>query len=154
MVNRDYSDLFSAFNAHRVEFLIVGAYALAVHGHLRATKDLDLWVRPAEENATRVFRALQVFGAPTAGLTEGDFATPGVILQLGFPPVRIDILTSIDGVTFEQAWPNRVAASYDDIPVFVLSRVDLIANKKVSARLQDLADVEALESEPENDQDE
>lgn len=145
MVNRDYRDLFAEFNAHSVEFLIVGAYALAVHGHLRATKDLDVWVRPSEENARKVFRALQAFGAVTEGLTETDLAMPGVFVQLGVAPVRIDVLSSIDGVGFEQAWANRVAATYGDQPVFVISRADLIINKRASARLQDLADVEALE---------
>jgi hypothetical protein len=146
MVNRDYRDLFAALNAAKVDYLIVGAYALAVHGHVRATKDLDVWVRPAQENATRLLRALVEFGAPTQNLTKDEFSTPGTILQLGYPPVRIDILTSLSGVTFDDAWSRRVDASYGDQSVAVISRHDLITNKKASGRLQDLADVEALES--------
>lgn len=153
MVNRDYRDLFAAFNESEVEFMIVGAYALAVHGHLRATKDLDVWVHPSQANAVRVFRALQAFGAPTEGLTESDFAAPGVIVQLGFPPVRIDLLTSIDGVSFDAAWSRRTVASYGDEAVSVISRDDLITNKRASGRLQDLADVEALEHGVADDQD-
>lgn len=145
MVNRDYRDLFAAFNDASVEFLIVGAYALAVHGHVRATKDLDVWVRPTRENASRVLQALDAFGAPT-GVSLDELARPGTIIQLGYPPVRIDILTSIAGATFEDAWPNRVAAGYGDQPVFVIGREALIASKRASGRLQDLADLEALEN--------
>lgn len=146
MVNRDYRDLFAALNVAKVDYLIVGAYALAVHGHVRATKDLDVWVRPHPDNATRLLCALAEFGAPTEGLSDGEFSNPGMILQLGFPPVRIDILTSVDGVTFDEAWPRRIEASYGDQRVAVISRIHLIANKRASGRLQDLADVEALES--------
>lgn len=146
MVNRDYRDLFAALNAAGVEYMIVGAYALAVHGHLRATKDLDVWVKAAPDNAARLLPALREFGAPTDGLTESQFSTEGMILQLGFPPVRIDILTSLAGVTFEAAWVRRVHAAYGGQQVSVISREHLITNKRASGRLQDLADVEALES--------
>jgi hypothetical protein len=146
MVNRDYRDLFGALNAARVDYMIVGAYAVAVHGHVRATKDLDVWIKPTPENAARLFHALQQFGAPMEGLTESEFSEPGMILQLGFPPVRIDILTSLAGVTFEEAWSTRVHASYGDQQVSVISREHLITNKRAAGRLQDLADVEALES--------
>ena len=146
MVNRDYKDLFAAFNAHGVEFLIVGAYALAVHGHVRATKDLDVWIRPSSENARRVLRALTAFGAPTEGLSEHELAQPGMIIQLGYPPVRIDVVTSIEGVVFDNAWEERVDASYGDQNVFVISRRHLVASKRAAGRLQDLADLEALEN--------
>lgn len=148
MVNRDFRDLFAEFNAQHVEFLIIGAYALAVHGHLRATKDLDVWVRPSVTNADRVFLALQAFGAATDNLSPSDFAQPGIVVQLGVAPTRIDILTRVSGVEFEEAWRNRVEATYGEQPVFVISRPDLIASKRASGRLQDLADLEALE-EPE-----
>jgi hypothetical protein len=146
MVNRDYRDLFAALNAARVDYMIVGAYAVAVHGHVRATKDRDVWVRPAPENAARLLRALNEFGAPTEDLTENEFSNPGMILQLGFPPVRIDILTNLAGVTFQDAWMRRVSATYGDQQVSVISREHLITNKRAAGRLQDLADVEALES--------
>ncbi len=146
MVNQDFRDLFAEFNARNVDYLVVGAYALAVHGHVRATKDLDIWVRPEAENARRVFHSLQAYGAPTGELTPDDFAHPGLTFQIGVAPIRIDVLSSIDGIGFEAAWENRVGARYGDQDVFVISRLDLITNKRAAARLQDLADVEALEA--------
>jgi hypothetical protein len=145
LVNRDYRDLFAEFSAQTVEFLVVGAYALAVHGHVRATKDLDVWVRPTKDNAERVFRAVTAFGAATENLSAEDFAQPGTIVQLGIAPTRIDILTRVAGLEFEAAWASRVEASYGDQKVFVVSRMDLIASKRAAARPQDLADLDALE---------
>ncbi len=144
-MNRDLIDLLAAFSGNGVEYLIVGAHALAVHGHVRATKDLDVWVRPSPENAPRVLRALAEFGAPLHGLAEGDLSQPGLIFQIGVPPLRIDVITEIDGVTFESAWPDRVEARFDRLSVPVISRHHLIVNKKATGRLQDLADVERLE---------
>jgi uncharacterized nucleotidyltransferase DUF6036 len=143
--NRDFKDLFAELNARSVEFLVVGAHALAAHGYVRATKDLDVWVRPATANAERVIAALQGFGAPTHGVTSADFATPGVTFQIGVAPVRIDIITAVDGLTFEPAWERRVASDYGGEPVFVLSREDLIVNKRASGRPQDLVDIAELE---------
>jgi hypothetical protein len=144
-VNRDFRDLLAAFNAQGVEYLVVGAYALAAHGHVRATKDLDVWVRPDAENAKRVLTALQAFGAPLHDLTEVDLATPGLIFQIGVPPVRIDVLTAIDGVEFADAWPTRMLTQFASEPVAVLAREHLIKNKRAAGRIQDLADVERLE---------
>ena len=146
MVNRDFRDLFAEFNARGVDYLVVGAYALAVHGHVRATKDLDVWVRPERDNARKVFHALQAYGAPTGDLTEVDFAQPDLTFQIGVAPIRIDVLSSIDGITFEAAWKNKVATRYGDQDIQVISRLDLITNKRAAGRLQDLADVEALEA--------
>ena len=143
-MNQDFKDLLSAFNAHRVEHLIVGAHALAAHGYVRATKDLDVWVRPDPENARRTMHALAAFGAPLDNLTEQDLSSPGLIFQIGLPPVRIDVLTAIDGVEFAEAWEARVHAHLGTVPVGVLSVRHLIANKTVAGRLQDLADIEAL----------
>ena len=143
--NQDFRDLLSEFNAHGVEFLVVGAHALAAHGHVRATKDLDVWVRPDAVNAACVMAALKAFGAPTHDLTEGDFAVPGITFQIGIEPIRIDVITAVDGLSFEPAWQNRVASDYAGEPVSVVSREDLICNKRASARPQDLADVAALE---------
>ncbi len=144
-MNPDFSELLATFNAHGVEYLVVGAHALAAHGHVRATKDLDIWVRPSADNAQRALRALATFGAPLHDLSEGDLATPGLIFQIGVPPVRIDVITAIDGVEFSAAWSDRVEAKLGGIGVPVLSRHHLIVNKRASGRLQDLADVEWLE---------
>jgi hypothetical protein len=144
-VHSDFSDLLATFNAHAVEYLVVGAHALAAHGHVRATKDLDVWVRPSAANAPRVLRALAAFGAPLQDLSEQDLMTPGLIFQIGVPPVRIDVITAIDGVDFSAAWNDRVEAKLGGTPVPVLSRHHLIVNKKATGRLQDLADVERLE---------
>ncbi|HJY31170.1 MAG TPA: DUF6036 family nucleotidyltransferase [Pyrinomonadaceae bacterium] len=145
-MNLDFKELLLAFNAQNVEYLIVGAHALAAHGHVRATKDLDLWVRPDILNARKVIQALSDFGAPLSDLTADDLSRKKTIFQIGLPPVRIDIITNIDGVEFEEAWPDRLEMSFGDVPAFVISRHHLITNKKTSARLQDLADVQQLEA--------
>lgn len=144
-MNRDFIDLLAEFNAQGVEYIVVGAHALAAHGHVRATKDLDVWVRPTRANAPRVLRALFAFGAPLQDLSEEDLTTPGLVFQIGVAPLRIDVITSIDGVQFDVAWPDRVNVRLGEIPVPILSRHHLIANKKAAGRLQDLADVERLE---------
>lgn len=143
---RDFSDLLSAFNANGVEHIVVGAHALAAHGHVRATKDLDVWVRPDPENAGRVLRALAAFGAPVADLTERDLSAPGLLFQIGVAPVRIDVVTAIDGVAFDDAWGERVETRFGGQPTAVLSLRHLIVNKRAAGRLQDLADVERLEA--------
>jgi hypothetical protein len=143
--NSDFRDLFAALNAADAEYLVVGALALAAHGHIRATKDLDVWVRASPENAKRVHGALTAFGAPLQDLTIDDLASPDLVFQIGVAPVRVDIITSIDGVEFDEAWSEKLQSEYADQIVHVLSRRHLIQNKKASGRLQDLADVEALE---------
>jgi hypothetical protein len=141
----DFKELLLAFNEHAVEYLIVGAHALAAHGHVRATKDLDLWVRPEHANAQKVLQALSDFGAPLSDLTADDLSKKQTIFQIGLPPLRIDIITGIDGVEFAEAWPDRVETTFGGVPAFVISRHHLITNKKTTARLQDLADVQQLE---------
>ncbi|NOT00431.1 MAG: hypothetical protein HOP29_07360 [Phycisphaerales bacterium] len=143
-MNPDFRDLLAEFNAQRVDFIIVGAHAVAAHGHVRATNDFDVWIRPDAVNASRVLRALGAFGAPLHGLSVTDLSQPGLIFQIGVPPLRIDILTAIDGVEFEDAWPARVPMSFAGQPATVLSRDHLIKNKRASARSQDLADIERL----------
>ena len=143
-MNRDFRDLLAEFNARNVEFLVVGAHALAAHGHVRATEDLDVWVRPEGENAKRVLDALRAFGAPLHDLTEKDLTTPGVVFQIGVAPLRIDVLTAIDGVDFAEAWPSRLVAKFADQTIAVLSKEHLIKNKRAVGRTQDLADVERL----------
>ena len=151
-MSNDFRDLLCQFNAHDVEFLIVGAHALAVHGHVRATKDMDVWVRPEQSNAVRVLRALAAFGAPLYDLTADDLATPGVGFQIGVAPIRIDVLTAISNVSFEDAYRDAVASRFQGEPVRVLSRHHLIQNKSATGRLQDRADVEWLENNPPPDE--
>lgn len=147
-MNPGFNELLLAFNAHDVEYLIVGAHALAAYGHVRATKDLGLWVRPEKSNAQRVLRALSDFGAPLSDLTVDDLTKKETIFQIGLPPLRIDLITDIDGVEFEEAWPGRLETLFGGVPAFVISRHHLITNKKTVARLQDLADVQQLEDLP------
>lgn len=147
-MNQDFRDLLATFNARHVEYLIVGGHALAAHGLVRATKDLDVWVRPTPANALRVIDALAIFGAPLHDLSEDDLVSAGTIFQIGVPPIRIDIITAIDGVTFDEAWPSRIEARFGDQTVTVLSREYLIRNKRTSGRPQDLLDVGWLESHP------
>lgn len=144
-VNSDFSALLRTFVAHNVEFLVVGAHALALHGAARFSEDLDLWVRPTSENAARVFGALVEFGAPMLDVTEADFARDDVVYQIGVAPIRIDVLTSITGLGFERAWPNRIRVRLGDTEVAIIGRDDLIANKRATGRAKDIADVEALE---------
>ena len=133
----DFRDLLAEFNAHNVEFLIVGAYALAAHGLVRATKDLDVWVKPEPTNARRTIAALKAFGAPLHDLGVDDLSQPGLIFQIGVEPIRIDIITRIDGVDFHEAWLERVAATFDDQHVNVLAR-DTSSKQKAAGRDQDL----------------
>ena len=148
-MNHDFRDLLAEFNARSVEYLVVGAHALAAHGHVRATKDLDVWVRPNADNAKRVVVALKEYGTPLQGLTEEDLTKPGTIFQIGVPPLRIDVITAIDGVEFDEAWPARLQTQFAGEPVAVLSREHLIRNKRATGRTQDQADVEWLESKSE-----
>ncbi len=142
----DFLDLLRAFSDAEARFLVIGAYAVGVHGRPRATKDLDVWVEASTDNAPRVMRGLVAFGAPLMGLTESDLSTPGLGLQIGVAPGRIDVLTKISGVAFEEAWPGRVQAEFGDgVLCSVIGLADLLRNKRASARPQDLADVDALE---------
>jgi hypothetical protein len=145
-VNPDYCDLVSALSDAGAEYLVVGALALAAHGHPRATGDIDLWVRPTAENADRVIAALKAFGAPLSEDTATDLATPDRVVQIGVAPQRVDILTSIDGVDFEEAWSARNDIVLEGVRIPVISRRHLIANKKASGRPRDLADVAELEA--------
>jgi hypothetical protein len=146
-LNADFKDLLLCLAREHVEYVLVGAYALAFHGVPRATGDIDVLVRPSRDNAERVWRALRAFGAPlsTAGVEPGDFAAPGRVYQIGLPPRRVDILTSISGVAFDEAWASRVEAELEGATVPFLGRDALITNKRASGRMKDLADVERLE---------
>jgi len=144
MLNPDFKDMLSVFDEEEVEFLVVGAYAMAAHGAPRATGDLDFWIRPSEGNAGRVIRALMRFGAPINEIAVEDFVTRDLVFQIGIEPNRIDLLTSIDGVDFGEAWENRVTVEVGGVPVPVLGLADLVRNKQAVGRLRDLADVEEL----------
>ena len=144
-MNPHFREMLSAFIAEGVEFLIVGAYALAAHGVPRATGDLDFWVRPGDDNARRVLQALAAFGAPLHDLSAEDLTQPDVVFQIGVEPARIDILTEIDGVAFDEAWAGRVVSEIDGLRVPVIGRAELIRNKRALGRTRDLADIEALE---------
>lgn len=137
-----------ALSAAGAEFLVVGAHALAAHGVPRATGDLDLWVRASAENAERVWKALEQFGAPLHDLTMDDLARPDVVFQIGVVPQRIDLLTSITGVTFDDAWANRMYVEIDELEVPVLGRSELVRNKRAVGRTRDLADIEELGEHP------
>jgi predicted nucleotidyltransferase len=147
MLNNDYKEMLQCLSEEDVKFLLVGAYALAVHGFPRATKDIDFFVWATPKNAASLMRALAKFGAPTEGVAESDFSAEGVIFQIGNSPRRIDIITTIDGVKFEQAYANRKTFSIEGLHIPVISLEDLITNKRASGRKQDLADVEKLESQ-------
>jgi hypothetical protein len=144
MLNSDYREMLKCLADERVKFLVVGAYALAVHGYPRATKDIDFFVWATPENATSLIRALARFGAPLRNLSAADFASEGAVYQIGTGPHRIDIITRIDGVKFEDAYPRRLTVQREGVELPVISRDDLIANKRASGRAQDLADVERL----------
>jgi len=150
-MNPDFRDLLHALSEAEARFLVVGAYALAVHGRPRATGDLDIWVEPTIDNAARVYQALVEFGAPLDDLTQSDLAAAGVVFQMGLPPRRIDILTSISGVAFSDAWPRRVTARFGDVAAPVIGRDDLLANKRASGRPKDIVDADLLERELETD---
>ena len=149
MLNPDFRDILSVFLEDRVEFLVVGASEVAAHGLPRATKDIELWVGCSEQNAGRLFSALKHFGAPLSDIGESDFLRPGITFQIGIAPRRIDIIAEIAGVQFHSAYMNRITANLEGVAVPVISRADLLANKKAAGRPQDLVDARWLESQPE-----
>jgi len=144
---QDFKELLSILNDHKVEYLIVGGYAVSFHAQPRATKDLDVLIKPDMANATALYRALEKFGAPLEGLTPGDFIEQGSFFRMGTPPVMLDILPEISGVEFDGAWQKRVEVTIDakaELKAWFISADDLIAAKLAAGRAQDLADVEAL----------
>ncbi len=146
-IQKDFKELLELFNDHHVEFLIVGGYALALHGAPRYTGDIDILIQPNPDNAKRILKALDAFGFGSVGLRENDLTTPEKIIQLGYPPVRIDIITSLSGVSWEEAYKGRVKVNYGDISICFIGRDQLILNKKTTASKKDLADLEALGEE-------
>ena len=143
-IGSDFRDLLTRLNESGVKYLLVGAYALAAHGFPRNTKDIDIFYDLTAENASRLMSALDRFGFGDVGLSAEDFQQSGQIVQLGYPPNRIDLINSISGIGFDEAWPNRVTIVIGDVSVPVISREDFLRNKKASGRLSDLADAERL----------
>ena len=148
-MNRDFVEMLSALCAAGAEFLIVGAHALAAHGIPRATGDLDIWVRPTPGNADRVLAALRAFGAPLFDLTRDDLTRSDTVFQMGLPPSRIDLLSGITGVTFDEAWPNRIEIRIGELTVPVIGRKEFVRNKQATGRQKDLNDLTLLPTEPE-----
>lgn len=144
-IQQDFKELLELLNAHEVEFIIVGAYALAFHGVPRFTGDIDILVKPDPVNAGKILTALKEFGFGSLDLDETDFNEPDKVVQLGVSPVRIDLITSLTGVSWQQAYSSKVEGSYGDVKVHYLGKRELISNKKELGRKKDLADIEALE---------
>jgi len=145
-LSRDVREFISLLNSHGVEYLVVGGYAVAYHGHPRLTGGIDFWVRPSEDNARRLLAVLDASGFAGLGIGLGDLVTPGKVVQLGLPPNRIDLVTAIAGVDFDAAWSNLIAAQLDGLAVAVVGYADLLKNKRAVGRARDLADVEEIES--------
>ena len=145
LMNQDFVEMLAALSDAGADHLVVGAHALAAHGIPRATGDLDIWVRPTPENAERVWAALERFGAPLHELELRDLHSPEVVFQIGLPPSRIDLLTSITGVAFDDAWRNRILVTVSGQDVPTIGRDDFIRNKRAAGRPRDLADVAELE---------
>ena len=144
-MNPDFVDLLRAFVAADVRFLVVGAYALALHGRPRATGDLDIWIDATVENAQRVIRALAAFGAPLEDVSTADFSRAGVVYQIGVPPARIDILTDLTGLSFAEAWADRMRRPFGEVDVDFIGRQSFIRNKRATGRAKDLGDIEGME---------
>ena len=143
-IQQDFNELLKLFNAHKVEYIIVGGYALAFHGAPRYTGDIDILIKSDDDNAQRVLSALEEFGFGSIGLTKSDFLSPDKVVQLGVPPVRVDIITSISGVTWEEAVSGRVQGKYGNTSVYYIGRDQFIENKRTIGRKKELADLEAL----------
>jgi hypothetical protein len=143
-ISDDFKELFTLFNAHGVEYMIVGSYALAFHGVVRMTQDIDILVHAEPSNADRILAALHDFGFADLNLSPADFTAPDAIIQLGYPPVRVDLLTSIDGVPWADCSLGAEHGFYTDVPVRFLGRQELIQNKRASGRMKDLGDLDAL----------
>lgn len=144
-MNRDFKEFIKCLNKHDVKYLIVGGYAVAVYGHPRYTKDLDVWVQIATDNAEKILKALEEFGFGSLDLAAKDFIEPQNIIQLGYPPNRIDIITAATGIDFEQSYANRFIIDIDGIEVSFIDLENLKKNKRATGRYQDLADLENLE---------
>ena len=145
VLNKDFREFIELLNAKGVKYLVVGGYAVALHGYPRYTKDIDIWIELAPENASRLVRSLEQFGFGSLGLKEQDFLDADTIIQLGYPPRRIDLLTTLPGVDFDQCFAERVVVDFDELPVNFIDLENLKKNKLATGRAQDIADIENLE---------
>lgn len=145
MLSQDFKEFVQSLNENKVRYLVIGGYAVAFHGHPRYTKDLDVWVESSPENAARVVRALEQFGFASLGLKAEDFLASDQVIQMGFPPNRIDVLTSVEGIEFEGCYASRVQVVIDGMRVNFIDLENLKKNKRAAGRAQDLADLEKLE---------
>jgi len=136
----------SAFSEEKVDYIVVGGYAIAFHGYVRGTGDIDLWIRISDENAERVWKALQTFGAPLLELSKEDLKAPGMVFQMGLPPNRIDIINKVEGVQFDEAWSNRKFVEFQDLTIPIIAKSELLINKRAMNRPKDLADIIWLEN--------
>ena len=141
----DFKEFLALLNSEKIEYLVVGGYAVSYYGYPRPTGDLDVWVEPSPENAARVMLALADFGASLDQVTAQDFSRPGIVFQMGLPPGRIDVLTELTGVTFAEAWPSRLRAPFGPVGVDFLGRETFIKNKRATGRVKDLGDIESLD---------
>ena len=146
MLNSDYKDLLQALFDNKVKFLLVGAYAMGAHGYPRATGDIDIWVEPSADNSRRVYRSLVAFGAPLHEIDEATFVRAGIVFQIGVAPRRIDIITAISGVRFDDAYQQCQIVEIEELPIPILSRSDLIKNKRATGRDKDRLDADRLEN--------
>jgi hypothetical protein len=144
-LSKDFVEFIEFLNARQVDYLLVGGHALAFHGLPRFTKDIDFWTKPSLQNARRILRAIKDFGFSDVQLGIEDFSEPGKVIQLGIPPNRIDLVTSIDGVEFDLAFRRKITSTYKDIPLHVINVEDLIVNKRSTGREQDILDAQNLE---------
>ncbi len=147
MLNQDFKEFIQLLNDNQVKYLVIGGYAVAVHGHPRYTKDIDIWIEISEENAQKLVTALTQFGFESLGLTSEDFQTPNQIIHLGYPPNRIDLITNPDGIDFQTCYDSKIEVTLNDVPVKFINLDNLKKNKLASGRLQDLADLEKLQDE-------
>ena len=145
MLDQNFKEFIELLNSNRVKYMVVGGYALAFHGHPRYTKDIDIWVLVDPDNAKGILKSIHDFGFSELGLEESDFLQEGVVIQLGYPPSRIDLLTSASGVDFVDCFKDKQVVDIDGIPINFIDVTNLKRNKKATGRLQDLADIESLE---------
>jgi len=143
---KDFIDFIELLNLHQVEYMVVGAHALAFHGRPRHTGDLDIWIKPSLENAEKMVAVLKDFGFDSLGLTKDDFLKENYVTQLGYPPLRIDILNAISGVDFDDAYQGKVIGQYEDLSILFINISDFIANKQASGRPKDIGDIDALQT--------
>jgi len=148
MFEKDFIDFIDLLNLHNVEYMVVGAHALAFHGRPRHTGDLDIWIKPSFDNADKMVNVLADFGFSSLGLTRADFLKENYVTQLGYPPLRIDILNAISGVNFDDAYKGRTIGEVNDLTISFINVSDFIANKQASGRPKDLGDINSLKNSP------